>query len=165
MPQAMYIICSEYACIDKDSNFVSCFKILENARLERVEAPGAYGWMMFVVACWMREDADLGQTFEGEITVTPPWQPNPVVTSRFVPFTFPTPIYRMYSPQLIVPQVPDGIPLRSGLMRVEARIRRQGTDEWLRQSHLIRIDVPVEEAHPEIPDAVQPAETNPGQTG
>ncbi len=151
MPLPIYVVCSQSGSQDSATRFVSCFGLLEQGRLQRAESPSASGLTMFVVAAWMREAADAGRTYEGEVVVTLPGHQDAAARAEFEEFSFSALIYRMMIPQFVIPLPQDPRAFQSGVMRVEVRIRQKGTGEWIRQSYPIWLEV--------APEVVEDAST------
>lgn len=112
---------------------MSAFNIIENIEIQEVhQEPGqpikAHDFRMRVVATWLKEDTDSPkQSFEAEIVALAPKTDQEVFAARFPSFRFSTQVHRLIIPDFSFPTVP----LESGFLRLECRVRKAGETGWL----------------------------------
>jgi hypothetical protein len=133
MPRPVYILCSQSNAVDKSTNLISFFNLVEELRIAKIPEgttpPATRPFTMRVVSVWMNTDDDMpSQLFETEFAVKFPKMeelPEELVFGRSN-FSFTTLFNRLISPDLAIETFTG-----PGLMWVECRIRRAGETEWL----------------------------------
>src|SRR5262245_49785220 len=125
MPIPAYVMCSSSGAVDQRTNLVSLFNVVEAIDVYAAGTPekdiktqAGRGNSLFVMAVWLREDADLPSAkYDGEIAIILPTGEE-LVTVGARDFEFPQSdvFFRFQAPT--VPLV--GFP-SLGICRVEAR--------------------------------------------
>jgi hypothetical protein len=144
MPRPGYIICSQYGALDQYTNAVGAFNIIEviTIRPADVQPPEGARLKMRVVASWVREPGDAaGQVFDGQIVASFLNETDQAVIelsrAEFDQFSFEKRAHRLILPEMPMPEVPG-----PGLLLIESRVRRAGTDEWTcRQTYPIVLEM------------------------
>lgn len=142
MPRPLYIVCSESAAIDQDTNRASLFNVVEGLQVTVVPKPSGEG-VAFVktldfrgIAVWMRnEDDDPEDEYEFELAARAPGDADENVfgdgkfkfTKRLHRFNVLIGVHKPWT--------------ESGMFVFTSRIRRVGTSEWLSQEFPILVDV------------------------
>ena len=144
MPKPVYILCAESGSIDEKTNRVSHFNIIEKITVTRERIPrqtrstpiGPPLNSMQVVSVWMRTVQDTeNQEFEYELNLFLPHRSKKLIPGRGR-FKFTKPLQR------ITIGIVGMFPLtRSGLMKVQCRIRKVSDRTWLRQEYPIIVEV------------------------
>jgi hypothetical protein len=131
MAEPVYILCSESGADDKLTGQVSLFNLTEKVHVMKLPPgqipPIPSTFRLRVTALWMRGDDDCGGEFESEIRLLMP--PDGEILAIPQPaFTFPL-LFQRVQIQILGP-----LPVKGpGIMRVQSRIRRNGTEDWLTQ--------------------------------
>jgi hypothetical protein len=146
MPRPLYIVCAQSSADDKESSIISIFNVVEKlqiAQLPTEEHPGSKLLLLWpglrAVSAWMATaDEDYTAEFESSMVLHFPGNPEPFEASRST-FRFESqakPTMRFTAkfetpPTATVP----------GILRVEQKIRRVGSVEWLSHDYPIIIDL------------------------
>ena len=142
MPRPVLIVCAESGAVDKLTNRLSVFDVVEKVNFQRLENPVPTAilpkFKMQVIAVWMRQDNDSDDDqFESEfVIVTPAHQQEASVIRMMFSFAPGKQLFRgiavMDSPLPI-----DG----AGRMEILNRVRKAGSNEgWITQSYPIFIE-------------------------
>jgi hypothetical protein len=139
MPKPVFIIVSRSNSLDRSSGFLSIFEVIEGyalaigndpqgiKALEGVAGEASSSIEFKVVATWMRDDSESpSEEFEHQIEIRSPGEPAKLLHSSTLSFekTF----HRiMISTRKIAPWE------QSGTVEVEARIKKVGSDDWVKQ--------------------------------
>lgn len=142
MPRPLYIVCSESAAVDQDSNRVSLFNVVEGLEVTLQTIPSEQR-LTFVktlgfrgIAVWMRsEDDDPEDDYEFELAARAPGDTEENVfadgkfkfTKRNHRFNVHIGVHKPWT--------------ESGMFVFISRIRKVGTTEWLSQDFPIHVDV------------------------
>jgi hypothetical protein len=147
MPKPVYILCSESGSEDKKTGLISHFNVIEKLLFAKVPAPepGAMNVAAVpvqITAVWMRDEGDSPeQEFQFEIAVCQPEQQFEVGLAGGL-LTFHLPLSRVSF------RFRGGLPVAtSGIIWVEARLRKTGEEAWQTQ----RYPIFTEEAPPPAP--------------
>ena len=153
MPRAVYILCSESGAVDRYTGLVSHFHVYETAQVieeerpvvtegpsERRGQPMEVLTTIRVTAVWMRnEDDDPHQEYEHRLVIYLPGDEDGDVVGEGT-FVFSRPLHRFAATLHAKPFS------RSGIFRVESRVRKIGAAEWLSQDYPIVVEVIQSEA-------------------
>lgn len=143
MPRPIYIICAENITVDRDTNLVSIFNVLEKIEVSGIiqhadpkhrRVSRIHGGSSKAVAVWARVQGDEGKKFEAQFEVSFP--DGKAESSPILPFVFEGP---MLLHRFIMSLQMHPIQ-QSGKIRVENRVRRQGTDTWQSQAYEIFVE-------------------------
>jgi hypothetical protein len=133
MPRPIYLLCSQSNAVDRTSNLISFFNLVEELRISQIPEGAPPGdprpFFMRIVSAWMRTDGDTpSQVFETEFVVKFPKGAEPPEELVFArpTFSFTTPFHRLTTPDLALPGFHG-----PGMLWVECRLRRAGETEWL----------------------------------
>ena len=144
MPKPVYILCAESGSVDAKTNRMSHFNIIEKIAVTKARVPRQTKPMpgapplnsMQVVSVWMRTAQDTeNQEFEYELDISLPHSQKKHTPGKGR-FKFTKPLQRITVG--IVGLLPFS---RSGLMKIQCRIRKVGDRKWLRQEYPIIIEV------------------------
>jgi hypothetical protein len=161
MPSPVFIVCSEGGSIDRHTNMVSIFDVIEKITF-KVFAKSSEGLpppnlqdalpggkpaslnTLRVTAVWRRADDDENREFEFKTTVQFPGSSEQVLAGegRFV---FNTILYR------IISTVYSDMPSQSGAIIVTSSVRRVGSAEWLDQQYVIPVERMDSSNQPRLP--------------
>ena len=148
MPKPVFIICAENIAVDQDSNLVSIFNALENIQVnvqvsisprrgKKAKTQLVIQQRLFkAVAVWMREEDDVDKKFESQMAIILPDETEKATETT--PFTFspgPKQLQRFVLSSTIPPLA------KSGIMRVQSRVRKLGRKRWMVQDYPISIEV------------------------
>ena len=158
MARARYIICSESRLVDRTSGLVSHINALEQitvsltptvhpeathagkpAETKSIRFPN-----MVLVAVWMRDEQDdPDQQYHFETRLYRPGEATPTTVQQGE-FAFGESMF--FRIELVLQHGPPGeasteVPMRPGVLRLESRIRRHGSEEWLSQDYPIPVTV------------------------
>jgi len=138
MPKPVYILCSESGSEDKITGLVSLFNLIEKIQIvKREQNEPVPSLSLRVTATWARGEDELDQLFEFETAAyLPPDNDEMMLGKGEFRFTMPFQRITMRMQGSLVFQGP-------GMLRIENRIRRAGTDEWFRQEYPILVEVQV----------------------
>jgi len=144
MPKPVYILCAQSGSIDSRTNRISYFNIIEKIEATRAKVtqrrkptPGAAPLLsMRVVAVWMRSGQDTeNQEFEYELVISLPHRQKKLSPGKGR-FKFTKPLQR------ITVDIGGMLPIiRSGLIKIQCRIRKVGDRKWLSQEYPIIVEV------------------------
>jgi hypothetical protein len=145
MPLPIHLICSESGAIDETTKLASFFNLIEKLQFAKIEIqPGVAQAINMVSlrlsALWMREEGDLPETvFEVHFVAIVPNAPQEVDLARGT-FQFAGPLQRVNVPGVHIIQF-----YGSGILRLEARIRKAGEESWINR---MSYPIIVEETNP-----------------
>jgi len=150
MPKPVYIVCAQSVSLDKSTNLLSLFHVLEGFTLrapsegdvsieQGEEAPAGIPTINldFVgVATWEREEQDSPETeFDFVVQVIVPWE-GEARTVNEGKCIFAKPFQRFMARMVLgIPKLPE----QSGNIRFVSKIRRLGSQEWQSQEYRIPI--------------------------
>ncbi len=144
MPKAVYILCAQSGSIDQRTSRISYFDVIEKIQVTKIKiAPqgkripaAAPLTSMRAVAVWMRTAGDTqDQEFEYELVISLPHRQKKLTPGKGR-FIFIKPLQR------ITVDIVGMFPLmRSGIMKIQCRVRKVGDRKWLRQEYPIIIEV------------------------
>lgn len=150
MPTPVYIICAESGVQDKERNLVSIFNVLEKMTVQVQIVPAGHkpsrpqqilSLRLWVIAVWRGEPGDEKDEFETEFRLVLPdgkvRQPTTSKTFRFDPV-------RDLRRFILRMEFADAPP--EGVMRIQNRLRKVGTDQWFTQEYLVPVEVQTIEA-------------------
>lgn len=161
MPSPVFIICSEGGSIDRHTNMVSIFDVIEKITFKVVPKqseglpppnlldalpggkPAALNTLR-VTAVWRRANEDADGEFEFKTTVQLPGSREEVLAGegRFI---FNTILYR------IISTIYSDMPSQSGAIVVTNSVRRTGSAEWFRQQYTIPVERIESANQPDLP--------------
>src|ERR1051325_11600420 len=137
MAKPVFILCSEAISVDQETQALSIFNVLEKVQFKKLPKPKDDGsrvavvetFKMRILSIWLREGADIGETFETESFVTIP--PNNLTIG------FPRQTFQFTSPLHRINLLLHGLlPFQvSGEMRVTSQIRKLGDEKWISQDY------------------------------
>jgi len=142
MPQGVYIICSESGAIDRRTNAISIFGVIDTIRFASVSEvsdaknlPGvSKPWIdIRTTAVWRCEEDELGEAYEHQTTFSIPGDEHKRIVGEGS-FVFKTPLHRFV--------IDFGGPVfnQAGVIRIENRIRKLGDDDWQEMAYEIRVE-------------------------
>jgi hypothetical protein len=141
MPRPVLIVCAESGAVDKLTNRLSVFDIVEKVLFQRIEnqPPGSIlpKFKMQVVAIWMRQDDESDDDqFESEFAiVTSGSQQEASVVKMEFSFEPGKQLFRGIA-LLDAPLPIDG----AGRMEILNRVRKVGDADWITQSYPILVE-------------------------
>jgi hypothetical protein len=152
MPRPIYIICSQGGSEDKASGQVSLFNVIDKLFLRRNQPntpppppqPGIS--QIRITASWMRVSGDYDQEFEFETRMFFPPE-NAMYGVAKGTFTFAQDWQRLTN--VLVGPLPIQGP---GILRVQNRVRRKGSEEWVAQECPIIVEEVVPPPPPPEPE-------------
>ena len=149
MPSPVFIVCSEGGSVDRHTNQLSIFDVVEKLTFRRIESPepppagtareiGLETKPMSInvlrmTAYWRRDDGDTGAEFDFKTTLKMPGVAEEI-TAGEGRFLFKTELHRLLS--TMYTNMPD----HSGEIVVRNSIRRAGTNDWLSQQYVIPVE-------------------------
>jgi hypothetical protein len=144
MPLPVYILCATSLAVDKETNFVSYFNVVEKIEIRKME-PAQHdssrpvvvkASSLEIMAVWMKEQDDTpDRLFEVEFAALFPNRPEEFILG-LVKITFSDPLYRIRVKDLHLAQF-----WGPGILKIEARIRPAGAEAWTnRQSYPIILE-------------------------
>ena len=144
MPKGDYILCCQGSSNDKDSGLFSAFEFIEMITVSPIPAPKDGEQFVIVqlsplriVACWMIEP-HMGEKFEDEFEfefriLHPDGEISRLTEGKFkFAAPHPVPFHRLTLSTEVGPPFE-----KSGIVRVEGRARKKGTDQWVSQDYPI----------------------------
>jgi hypothetical protein len=135
MPRPVYVLLAEAGHIDRRTNLVSVFNIVEVVEVSRnvadapTQLPAGVPQTYNILAAWMKEDGDASDdVFESQLACLAP-DGTDFFVSPVVDFNFNLPYHRVHVREAAIPGFPA-----IGVFVIEARLRRAGQEDWqLRQ--------------------------------
>lgn len=145
MAKPAYIICAHSCVEDRETGIISAFQIIDKLQVTPLPVPPpgqnlVVLWQgMVIMIGWLGEPPDIGQEFEMATRfVLPNGETQDLAQTPFR-FGDPDPRKVLHRFVLRFPQPPSfNIP---GLVLIESRIRRTGTEQWISQSYPLIIEV------------------------
>lgn len=140
MPKPVYIICSQSGVEDKRTGLLSHFNVLE--KIQIVEASPQEGQkrqssqlpLFRMVAVWMSVPEDISREFNFEVAVIIPPGAKRIVPAKGT-FAFDKALHRFLFEFV-------GVPIEGpGILQVESRICKAGSDNWLSQTYPIVLEL------------------------
>jgi hypothetical protein len=161
MPSPAFIVCSEGGSIDRHTNMLSIFDIIEkltfkvfdkppqqsDVRLQEAQLAGmkpATIHSLRMTAVWRREEADIGKEFEFQTFIQIPGVAEPFIAGEGQ-FVFKTLLHRL------IATFHHDMPPQSGKLIVTSAVRRVGDENWIRQEYLIPVERLESTNQPELP--------------
>ncbi len=144
MARPLYMLCCLSGAVDKASNQVSHFNIVEQLQLHVPprslpdgSIPVPIPLQLQVVSTWVRDDEDApNDKFEVEVLLDHTGEKTrPIHKSTF---QFEESRNHRFTINLAIQPRPDS---KSGIYRFEARIRKAGTKRWRRQEYVVPVNV------------------------
>lgn len=140
MAHPLYILCCNSGAVDKQTNQVSHFNVIEQLQLHQ-PPKGALGIVaalsLQVVSVWVRDSDDKSSDpFEVEIKIQR--TDKTIETLHKATFTFAEAKNHRFVINLSLLPRPD---LQSGEYRFDSRIRKVGTTKWIRHEYVIPVEV------------------------
>jgi hypothetical protein len=153
MPRPVYLLCSQSYAVDRESNQISFFNLIEEVKIVKrpddsdatdKQAVAHKHISMRIVSAWMKADDDSpDQVFEVEVAIKLPKESGgheETVISRPT-LSFTKPFHRLLANEFSIPGVEA-----PGILWFECRIRRAGEKEWLARQEYPILLTPVETA-------------------
>ncbi|HEY7426933.1 MAG TPA: hypothetical protein VH682_22040 [Gemmataceae bacterium] len=148
MPRPFYIVCAVSGALDKRTNAISLFGLVETIEFHELKPPPdaqpgtplvVAPLSMLIATAWLREEGDSPeQYFEAEIVCFLPGSDEPALTVPFEPFRFERPVHRLIVWETTLSPELD---MKPGLLRFVNRVRRAGGTEWTwEQEYVIRME-------------------------
>lgn len=140
MPKPVYIVCSQAGIEDKRTGLVSIFNVIEKIQITTKQLDPTSKQSILgiptlrVLAVWMTTEEDKpDETFDYEMVfIIPPANKELVAVKG--QFLFTKPLHRFFIDCV-------GLPIEgTGILRIESRIRKVSSEEWLRQSYPIFLE-------------------------
>ncbi|HUT12635.1 MAG TPA: hypothetical protein VMY42_19220 [Thermoguttaceae bacterium] len=148
MVRPRFIVCSEGRSIDKITNLVTFYNVIDQLTTTisspEPKQPVFFGLPIHLSAVWMRErDSEKEIEYEAEIRLFSPGSEEPAVLH---PDNFRFGQHRFFRIDALIRPGLSGnetlkLELRDGIMRLECRIRPVGETEWLSQDYPIPVRV------------------------
>ncbi len=145
MPNPVYMLCCLSGAVDKNSNQISHFNVVEQLQLNIAHRPAEESEGVFIgtplrfqiVATWARGPTDdPNDRYEAELSLERPEDKTPQIMQKSE-FRFEKRSHRFLVNFVLVPR-PEA---KSGVFRFESRIRKKGGRKWLRQEYSIPFEV------------------------
>ena len=136
MPRPVYVLCARGISEDKISGLMTVFSILETIDItphkpDQSNLIDNRTLQLFVLAVWMKDDADGGIDFEHQ-WILHSGTAHDLATGTSFQFEQEKPLFRF---TLIVQGLK--LPDENGLIEFESRVRRAGFEEWISQRYPI----------------------------
>jgi hypothetical protein len=140
MPLPVYIVCARSFSEDRSTGLVSFFHVVEGIGIAEIPQAGESSiprdiGELRVIAAWMKGDEDSSpDEFEHQLVFHLPGASDPI-TTIIVRFRFAMAIHRFgFSTGAVFATFKA-----PGLVRIESRVRKVGSEAWLSQSFPIRV--------------------------
>jgi hypothetical protein len=150
MPSPVFIVCSEGGSIDRHTNMLSIFDVIEKLNFKLFDKPPSPDdthvqksqmagmkpmtiHSLRMTAVWRRDEVDIGKEFEFRTLIQLPGVPEPVVAGEGQ-FVFKTLLHRM------IAGFHHDLPQQSGKLIVTSAIREIGSNDWIEQKYVIPVE-------------------------